>query len=55
MDWVTATNAANKMRDTAYYARNEKFRDLWHDKAYQLEQKYLAGQPWLSTFDGKLQ
>lgn len=53
--WVWVINQANKMRDTAYHAKNEKFAALWHEKADDLERKYLAGEPWLRTHDGKLQ
>ena len=51
---IWAMNAVNKCRDRAYFAKNPKFVNLWHDVADKLEAKYLAGQPWLNTYDGKV-
>lgn len=53
-NWVWAINAVDKCRERAYFAKNPKFVDLWHDIADKLEAKYLAGQPWLRTHDGKV-
>ena len=54
-NWIWALNAIDKCRERAYFAKNQKFVDLWHDIADKLEAKYLAGQPRLRTHDGKLQ
>jgi hypothetical protein len=44
----------DKCRETAYNANNEWFKDYWHKVADDLEAKYVFGQPWLRTYDGKL-
>lgn len=54
-NWVWAINAADKCRERARFAKNEKFVDLWHDIADKIEAKYLVGQPWLRTYDGKFE
>ena len=54
-NWVWAINAVNKCRERAYFAKNQRFVDFWNETADKLEAKYLAGQPWLRTHDGKLQ
>lgn len=53
-DCVWALNAEDNCRDAADYAQNEKFKELWHNIADKIEEKYLGGQPWLRTHDGKL-
>lgn len=53
-DYIWAMNAEDKCRDTAWFAKNEKFKELWHAIADKIENKYLIGQPWLRTYDGKL-
>jgi len=35
-------------------AQNPKFRKLWDDVANELFDKLGAGQPWLRTYDGKV-
>lgn len=44
----------DKCRQTAYNANSEWFKDYWNKVADELEAKYLVGQPWLRTYDGKL-
>jgi len=44
----------DKCRETAYNANNEWFKDYWHKVADDIESKYVFGQPWLRTYDGKL-
>lgn len=53
-NWIWALNAIDKCRETAYHAKNEKFQEYWYGVADELERKYFAGQPWLQTYDGKL-
>lgn len=52
---VQAELAADKCRERAFFAKNKKFVDLWHDIADNIEAKYLSGQPWLRTYDGKFE
>ena len=47
-------NTIDKCRETAYKAKNRWFQDYWHGVADDLEAKYVFGQPWLRTYDGKL-
>ena len=47
MHWVEAMNKSNKLRERAMLASNEKFQDLWHKLADDLQFKYFMGQPWL--------
>lgn len=54
-DVIWAANAVNKLRRLASVAKNQKFVDFWNETADKLEVKYLTGQPWLRTYDGKLQ
>ena len=51
---VWAINAVDKCRERAYFSKNKKFSALWTKIADELEVKYLSGQPWLRTYDGKL-
>jgi len=44
----------DKCREIAYNANNDWFKDYWHKVADELESKYVFGQPWLRTYDGKL-
>lgn len=44
----------DKCRETAYKAKSEWFQAYWHGVADDLETKYVFGQPWLRTHDGKL-
>lgn len=53
-NWIWALNAIDKCRERAHLAKNQKFVDFWNETADKLEAKYLAGQPWLRTYDGKL-
>lgn len=53
-NWVWALNAIDNCCKAAYNAKNEKFKEYWYGVAEKLEQKYCAGQPWLRTYDGKL-
>lgn len=53
-DWVWAANAEEKCLDAAYFAKNQKFKELWYSIAEKIEEKYLTGQPWLRTYDGEL-
>lgn len=52
-NWVWRLNAIDKCRETAYKAKNRWFQDYWHGVADSLEQTMTA-QPWLRTYDGKL-
>lgn len=47
-------NSIDKCRQTAYYAKSEWAKEYWHKVADDLEAKYVFGQPWLRTYDGKL-
>jgi hypothetical protein len=47
-------NTIDKCRETAYKAKSEWFQAYWHGVADDLEAKYVFGQPWLRTYDGKL-
>lgn len=49
--WINKVEAC---RTIAYFANNKKFVDLWTKIADDLEVKYLSGQPWLRTYDGKV-
>lgn len=53
-NWVWALNAIDKCLETAYKAKNERIKEFWYNTADSLEQKYFPGQPWLRTYDGKL-
>lgn len=53
-DYIWALNSVNKCRECAYFAKNKNISDVWNKIADQLELKYLSGQPWLLTYDGKL-
>ena len=44
----------DKCREIAYKAKSEWFKAYWHGVADDLESKYVFGQPWLRTYDGKL-
>ena len=47
-------NSIDKCRETAYNANNKWFEEYWYKVADELEAKYVVGQPWLRTYDGKL-
>ena len=53
-DWVWRLNSIDKCRETAYNAKSEWAKEYWHKVADELEQTMTA-QPWLRTYDGKLQ
>lgn len=53
-DYFWALNAEDKCLDAAYRAKNDKFKELWYNVANKIEEKYIIGQPWLRTYDGKL-
>lgn len=53
-DWVWALNAVDKCRRSGYLAKHKAISDRWYAVADELEVKYLGGQPWLRTYDGKL-
>ncbi len=44
----------DKCRQTAYNAKSEWAKEYWHKVADELETKYFFAQPWLRTYDGKL-
>ena len=52
-NWVWRLNAIDKCRETAYNAKSEWAQEYWHKVADELEQNVTA-QPWLRTYDGKL-
>lgn len=52
--WAERLNAIDKCRQAAYNCKNEWFQGYWHGVADDLESKYVFGQPWLRTYDGKL-
>jgi hypothetical protein len=52
-DWIWALNAVGKCRQAGYFAKNKAISAQWYAVADELEVKYLAGQPWLRTYDGK--
>lgn len=64
MNWSQALTAIDRMRDCAEHAQNPWFKEYWLKTAEELGQKYLTGpwpwhseqvgQPWLRTYDGKL-
>jgi hypothetical protein len=47
-------NSIDKCREIAYKAKSEWFQEYWYKVADDLEAKYVFGQPWLRTYDGKL-
>lgn len=53
-NWAWWLNSIDKCRQTAYYAKSEWAQEYWHKVADDLEAKYVFGQPWLRTYDGKL-
>ena len=54
MNWAQALTAIDKMRECADRATNQWFKDYWNNAAEELGRKYLTAQPWLRTYDGKL-
>lgn len=52
-NWAWRLNSIDKCRETAYKAKSKWFQDYWHGVADSLEQAMIA-QPWLRTYDGKL-
>lgn len=52
-NWVWRLNAIDKCRETAYNAKSEWAQEYWHKVADELEQTVTA-QPWLRTYDGKM-
>ncbi len=44
----------DKCRQTAYNAKSEWAKEYCHKVADELETKYFFAQPWLRTYDGKL-
>lgn len=52
--WAERLNSIDKCREIAYNAKNEWFQAYWYSVADDLEAKYVFGQPWLRTYDGKL-
>lgn len=53
-DYIWAINSVDNCRKAGYFAKNKQISDLWYKIADELEAKYLSGQPWLRTYDGKL-
>ena len=54
INYVKILNSIDKCRETAYNANNKWFEEYWYKVAEDLEAKYVVGQPWLRTYDGKL-
>ena len=52
--WAERRNTIDKCRQIAYNAKSEWFQEYWYKVADDLEAKYVFGQPWLRTYDGKL-
>jgi hypothetical protein len=54
--WAERKNTIDKCRQIAYNAKSEWFQEYWYKVADELEAKYIfsVGQPWLRTYDGKL-
>jgi hypothetical protein len=53
-NYTKMLNSIDKCRETAYNANNKWFEEYWYKVADELEAKYIGGQPWLRTYDGKL-
>lgn len=54
MNWAQALTAIDKLRLAGDRAENLALKEYWYNAAEKLGQKYLVGQPWLRTYDGKL-
>jgi len=54
MNWAQALTTIDKFRAAGDRAANQWFKEYWYKAAEELGQKYLVGQPWLRTYDGKL-
>ena len=52
--WAERRNTIDKCRQIAYNAKSEWFQEYWYKVADELEARYVLGQPWLRTYDGKL-
>ena len=53
-DYIWAFNAIDNCHHAGYLAKNEAISYLWHKIADELHTKYIVGQVWLRTYDGKL-
>lgn len=54
MDIQLTMERIQNARRAMVRAQNPKFRKLWDDVANELFDKLGAGQPWLRTYDGKV-
>lgn len=54
MDWQQDFKKIKQIQECGDRAQNPWFKEYWYNTANVLSETYLAGQPWLRTYDGEI-